>query len=458
MNTPSGSDALRGSTLYFDCFSGIAGDMTLGALLDLGVPESVVRQALSRLDLQAYELRIRKVRKGALNALHVEVLEPDHAQHAAHHHDAHQQHHVHSHDHDAHSHDHDAHSHDHGHGHTELANHPHIHYGQIRTLLEAAFLADAAAEVADIGRRALAMFDRLAAVEAQIHGVAVSEVAFHEVGALDSIVDIVGTAAALSWLRPQRVLARPVPLGSGMVRTAHGLLPVPAPATLALLHGVPVESGGPPYELCTPTGAVILACNACSYGSLPAMRVIGVGHGAGTRELADRPNLLRVMAGIESAAEVSASASCLVLEANIDDMNPQLFSPLMESLFQAGARDAWLTPVHMKKGRPGVVVSVLCDSAQRQELVDVLLRESTTLGVRMHAVERQVLDRQSIEVSTEFGRVTIKLGKDPQSGQVRNVAPEFSSAVQRASAAAVPIKTVLAAALAAYYQDPQNPT
>lgn len=449
MSQSSDESALRGATLYLDCFAGIAGDMMLGALLDLGVPESVVRHALGYLRLSDYELVVRHIRKGALMARQIEVLEPggsvDHDRGHDHDHDHHSHEHTHTH---AHRHDEDDDDEPQEHVHPDIGAHAHVHYGQIRAMIVGAGPRGLASDVIE---RALAMFDRLAVVEAELHGVPVSDVAFHEVGAVDSIVDIVGTAAALSWLRPRRVVSRSVPLGGGMVRTAHGLLPVPAPATLALLKGVPVEAGGPPFELTTPTGAVILAANVQSYGAMPAMQVVAVGHGAGTRELADRPNLLRVVAGTEVAAAVPCpTGECLVIEANIDDMNPQLYEPLVESLFREGARDAWLTPVHMKKGRPGVVVSVLCDRPQREALSRVLLRESTTLGVRVHAVERRILDRTSVDVETEFGTVSVKLGRDPATGAVWNVAPEFSTCVERARAQGVPVKSVVAAAIAAF--------
>jgi uncharacterized protein (TIGR00299 family) protein len=297
------------------------------------------------------------------------------------------------------------------------------------------------------------MFDRLAAVEAALHGVPLAEVAFHEVGALDSIVDIVGVAAALSWLSPRRIVSRRVALGSGTVRTAHGLLPVPAPATLALLCDAPVEAGGASCELTTPTGAVILAANVSAYGPLPPLQVLGVGHGAGTRELADRPNLLRIIAGYEEPVGAAASeegGDCLVLETNLDDMNPQIFGPLTDKLLATGARDVWLTPVQMKKGRPGTVLSVLCDPGRRAELTAIILRESTSLGVRSYAVQRTMLRREHITVRTEYGDLPIKLGRDPKTGQVWNATPEFTPCTTAAEAAGVPVKQVLAAALAAY--------
>lgn len=495
---------LRGATLYFDCYAGIAGDMTLAALIDLGVPEQAVRDALARLALPGWELKVYPTRKGAMAATKVDVLEVDGppSQHEpaarpAHLHERAEGHpgpgsrpeerqptgahlhaapeppaphahprpqvHVHPHPHphppgELHAHRPSSGSdlHQAGHG-----GHGHTHYGEIRALIQRSALD------ADVAARALQIFDRIAEVEAALHGVAVAEVTFHEVGAIDSIIDIVGVAAALSWLQPRRVVARVVPLGSGMVKTAHGLLPVPAPATLALLVGAPVEHGGPQCELTTPTGAAILAANVSEYGPLPAMRILGVGHGAGTRELSDRPNLLRVVAGQERPrgdrvpAEFPESGDsgehCVVLETNIDDMNPQLYEPLLTGLLADGARDVWLTPVQMKKGRPGIVVSVLCDPARRDLLSDRLLRESTSLGVRAHAVKRTMLARELVMVATEFGPVAVKLGRDPTSGELWNIAPEYESCCDQARAHNVPVKRVYTAALAAFPHPAASP-
>ncbi len=487
---------LRGATLYFDCYAGIAGDMTLAALIDLGVPEQAVRDALSRLALPGWELRVYPTRKGAMAATKVDVLEL--AESPSPHEIAVRPPHLHERDAgqpgparpperrptDSHLHSpqgsHSLHAaHDHPHPHPAAAphahraapgpdvhqaghgGHGHTHYGEIRTLIQRSDLD------ADVAARALAIFDRIAEVEAALHGVSVAEVTFHELGAIDSIIDIVGVAAALSWLQPRRVVARTVPLGSGMVRTAHGLLPVPAPATLALLVGAKVEHGGPACELTTPTGAAILAANVSEYGPLPAMRILGVGHGAGTRELSDRPNLLRVVAGTERATVHRAPVElaetgdggehCVVLETNIDDMNPQLYEPLLAGLLADGARDVWLTPVQMKKGRPGIVVSVLCDPARRDLLSDRLLRESTSLGVRAHAVKRTMLTREIVAVATEFGPVAVKLGRDPTSSELWNVAPEYESCCDQARAHNVPVKRVYAAALAASHQPAGSP-
>lgn len=284
---------------------------------------------------------------------------------------------------------------------------------------------------------------------------------FHEVGALDSIVDIVGVAAALSWLRPRRIICRRVPLGTGRVRTAHGLLPIPAPATAALLKGAQVEAGDLLGELTTPTGALIVATHAESYGPMPAMTLVATGHGAGTRELPDRPNILRIVAGQEPTDATPASvdsepsreaASLWEVAANIDDMNPQLVPPILDSLLSLGARDAWLTQTLMKKGRPGLQLQVLVDSEHRPTVIQYILTETTTIGLRFHRVERVVLDREITSVETAFGPIDVKLGRDPQTHSVCNVAPEFESVRAAAAAHHAPRKVVYAAALSEAYK------
>jgi uncharacterized protein (TIGR00299 family) protein len=416
------TEELRGCALHFDCFAGIAGDMALGALLDLGVPESAVRAELERLPVGGYRLERERVRRGALMGTKIRVIVEGA----------------------------DAHAHAHGAGeahdprHPHDAHHAHRHYRDIRALLTGALAGDVRA-------RALDIFERIAAVEARLHGLPVDEVAFHEVGAVDSIVDIVGTAAALAWLAPSAVTARPVPLGSGSVETAHGRLPIPAPATLELLAGAPVEAGGADAELTTPTGAAILAASAGAYGPLPPLRVVGVGWGAGDRELADRPNLLRVVAGRPARAVVDEPAGAhVVVEANIDDMSPQLCEPLVEALLAAGALDAWLQPIVMKKGRPALLVGALCEAARQGEVAAALFRESTTLGVRHHPVGRTVLERRFVEVQTEFGAVPIKVAGDGD--RPYNVAPEYEACRALARQHGVPVKQVYLAALAAYFQ------
>jgi uncharacterized protein (TIGR00299 family) protein len=401
---------LRGCELYFDCFSGVAGDMTLGALLDLGVPEEAVRAELGKLPVRNYTLQRERVKRGALVGTKIHVHVEGHETNFDHHHDHHGR-----------------------------DQHAHTHYRDIKAMLQKHLGGD-------VLMRALAIFDRIAVVEARLHGVSVEEVAFHEVGAVDSIVDIVGAAAALAWLSPSRISSRRVPLGGGSVDTAHGRLPVPAPATLELLAGAEVEAGGD-SELTTPTGAGILAANVSVWGPLPAMRVVGVGWGAGDRELADRPNLLRVVAGVRAVDSVAEDMT--VIEANIDDMNPELCEPLLEALFAAGAVDAWFTPIVMKKSRPALTVGALCPSALRAQVVEAVLRESTTIGVRFSSVSRTVLPRRFVDVDTPWGVVPVKVAGD---GDSTNAAPEYEVCHRLALAAGVPTKRIYLAALAAFFR------
>jgi len=409
---------LIGAELYFDCFAGIAGDMTLGALLDLGVPESAVRGELDKLPVKNYRLTRERVKRGALVGTKIHVLVDEEHPHAQHHHGDER--------------------HEHGHEHH---HHQHTHYRDIKAMLEQHLGGD-------VLRRALAIFDRIAVVEARLHGVTVEEVAFHEVGAVDSIVDIVGAAAALAWLKPSRMSSRRVPLGGGTVDTAHGRLPVPAPATLELLAGAEVEAGGD-TELTTPTGAGILAASVEAYGAMPPMRVVGVGWGAGDRELGDRPNLLRVVAGVRAPLADAATDEVAVVEANIDDMNPELCEPLLEALFAAGAVDAWFTPIVMKKSRPALTVAALCPPSVRDAVAAALLRESTTIGVRFSTRERHVLPRRLVDVDTPWGKVPVKVAGD---GDAANAAPEYEACRELAAAAGVPVKRVYLAALAAFFR------
>src|SRR6185503_11994744 len=240
----------------------------------------------------------------------------------------------------------------------------------------------------------------------------------------DSIVDIVGAAAALAWLKPSRMSSRRVPLGGGTVDTAHGRLPVPAPATLELLAGAEVEAGGD-TELTTPTGAGILAASVEAYGAMPPMRVVGVGWGAGDRELGDRPNLLRVVAGVRAPLADAATDEVAVVEANIDDMNPELCEPLLEAVFAAGALDAWFTSIVMKKSRPALTLAALCSPAARDAVATAILRESTTIGVRFSTRQRTVLPRHLVEVETPWGKVPVKVAGDD--GDAVNAAPEYEA-------------------------------
>ena len=346
--------------------------------------------------------------------------------------------HDHSHSHgDSHPH---AHPHEHAHSHDQPHSHPHRALRDILRLIERSGLETRAKH------RAAELFQRLGEAEAAVHGTDTEHVTFHEVGAVDSIVDVVGAVIGLGWLDVDRFVASPLNVGSGTVKIAHGEYPVPPPATLRLLAGVPVYASGT-GELLTPTGALLVTAYASDYGPLPPLKLEGVGHGAGTRDTAGRPNVMRLIVGDEVAS--AGGGKVLVLEAEIDDMSPQLFGPLLDRLLGAGALDAFYTPVQMKKGRPGVLLTVIAEPVRRSAIEDLLFAETTTLGVRWQEWERTVLDRESVPVETEYGTISVKVGR--RHGRVTNVQPEFEDCLARARAASRPVKEVWAAALSAYH-------
>jgi uncharacterized protein (TIGR00299 family) protein len=289
------------------------------------------------------------------------------------------------------------------------------------------------------------LFRRLAEVEAAVHGTSPEKIHFHEVGAVDSIVDIVGGAFALSWLEAARFVASPLNLGTGTVTMSHGTFAVPPPATARLVTGVPVYGAGE-GELLTPTGALLVTAHATEYGPLPAMRIERAGHGAGGRDTKDRPNVLRLLVGHEEQPETGERV--LVLETEVDDTAPQLLGPLLEQLLAAGALDAFFTPVQMKKGRPGVLVTVIAPLALRERIEELLFRETTTLGIRRQEWERTTLERESASVATAYGPIRVKIGR--RRGTVYNAWPEFDDCQKAAAERGVAVKEVLAAALTAW--------
>jgi uncharacterized protein (TIGR00299 family) protein len=301
--------------------------------------------------------------------------------------------------------------------------------------------------------RAAALFERLGEAEAAIHGVSVQDIHFHEVGAVDSIIDVVGCVFAMEWFCVADVIASPMNVGGGTVVIAHGTFPVPAPATLRLLAGVPVYSAGPQIELTTPTGALLVSGYATSYGRMPPMTIARVGYGAGSRDFPSIPNVVRVVLGERTATgDDSAGGGDVVLklECEIDDMNPQLFGPASERLFQAGALDVFLTPVQMKKGRPGTLVTVLAPEDRRADVIGMLFVHTTTLGVRIARVERETLERRWTEVPVTGGLVRIKIGG--RGGTVLNAAPEFDDCERIAAATGRPIKDVQIEAMTRWRQ------
>jgi uncharacterized protein (TIGR00299 family) protein len=434
--------SLRGLHLHVDCASGAAGDMMLGALIHLGVPVEIVGAALDAIGAGRDRLNVSNVVKSGIAAVDIKVDTAGELGGAKrHHHHAHAGH-DHGHAHGDHDRARDDHAHDdHDHAHRPERAHAHYHYADIRRRISDASLT------AGTKRRALDIFDRIARAEAKLHGTTVDDVAFHEVGAIDSVVDVVGTAAALDWLEPAAVTCTSVAMGHGTIVCAHGVLPVPAPAALEVLReaGGVMADGGIARELCTPTGAAILAATVTRWTSAPVGRPIAVGWGAGDADLADRANVLRVVA-LQPAA--GTADTVWQIDANIDDMSPELCSPALDEVLAAGALDVWWTPITMKKGRPALMLSALAAEATRDVVIAAILRETTTIGVRYAPRERTMLERRILEVATRFGPIPIKLASD--GGVVRNAAPEYEACAAAARRHAVPVKLVFAAALAAF--------
>ena len=380
--------------LFFDTPSGIAGDMTIAALVDLGVPWAVVEAVPVSLGLEGVELKRTQVVRGAIGATHVEVSFPE--------------------------------------------DQPERSYRQIVELLQRSSLTE------PVRTLSLAIFRRLAEAEAEVHRIPIDTVAFHEVGAVDAIVDIVGAAACLDYVGAE-VLCSPLPMGTGSVTCRHGVLPLPAPATVNCLTGVPTYDAGVVGELVTPTGAAIVATVAQEYVRWPDFTPERVGWGAGTRSLADRPNALRVALGTRRTNE--AALSHVLVEATVDDMTGELMGHALACLLEAGAVDAWVTSVTMKKGRPGWIVTALSRSAQASTVADAMLRHTSTIGVRFTAVTRRELSRRMLEVATEYGPIAVKIsggGDEPL-----KLKPEFDACARAAREHGVPVRTVLDAAVAA---------
>lgn len=390
---PRGAGA--GKLLHFDCFSGVAGDMTVAALVDLGVPFEIVEAAVRAVLPNGVKLSLTGAATGVIGGVRF-VVEPQ-------------------------------------------GSHPERSYAEIRSLLAAAALDD------DTRRRAQAIFLRLAEAEAFVHRSPLESVSFHEVGAVDAIADIVGAAAALAHLGAELVSA-PLPMGHGSVVCRHGVLPLPAPATVACLKGVPTYDAGVEAELVTPTGAAIVASQATRFERWPALAPLAIGWGAGTRVLPDRLNALRVVLG-EHAATTSTGGSHVVLEANVDDMTGELTGHAIAKLLEAGALDAWAAPITMKKGRPGLLLSALCAAANASVLETVMLRETSSIGVRRYGVSRTERPREIIEVQTEFGKIPVKVARGPYGPP--QLKPEFDACVAAATRHSVPVRAVLAAVLAA---------
>jgi uncharacterized protein (TIGR00299 family) protein len=382
---------------HFDCVSGIAGDMTLAALVSAGWPEQELKRLPSRLRLEGVEIEVTRVRRGPFAAVHVNVRADE--------------------------------------------KQPHRHLHHIEAILDKADLTAAVRE------RAKAVFTKLAEAEAEVHGSTVEKVHFHEVGAVDAIVDIAGSLVGLDALGVVTVSASELPLGGGSVDSQHGRIPVPAPATALLLRGAPVRGGPVQAELVTPTGAALLMTLAEAWGDPPAMRLEQVGTGAGTKEFPAHPNILRVLIGERTAVGL-VDRTVAVLETAVDDENPQFMAALLPRLLSLGALDAMLAPVTMKKGRSGLWLTVICEPADARRLAEIVLAETSTLGVRMREERRIELPRYTLEVQTEFGPVQVKVARLPGGGE--RATPEYESVIEVATRASVAPRVVAAAAVQSF--------
>lgn len=378
---------------YFDLIAGASGDMMLGALIDAGLPEGKLRESLTALHLNDFELHVLKVSKNGFAATKVDVIVKDDV--------------------------------------------PERHLPEIEAIITASELT------AQIQEQAIGIFRRLGEVEAHIHNTTLDKVHLHELGGVDTIVDVVGVLQGLQILGIEKIIVSAVPLGRGFVRGAHGQIPLPAPATVALLQGVPVIGSELEMELVTPTGAVLLTSLAESFGQIPAMNLQGVGYGAGGRDL-PIPNLLRVFIGEQKQPDVGNLSTLVMLETNIDDLNPEIYEYVTKRLFEAGALDVFLTPIQMKKNRPATLLQVLAKPEEASKLRTILFEETTTLGVRQTLVQRYALNREIREVQTEFGMVRVKIAV-LENGKIKS-SPEYEDCHKLAKERNVSIREVYRAA------------
>jgi len=376
--------------LYFDCFSGVSGNMILGAMVDAGIDIKALKKELKKLDLHGYSLKVSKVKRKGIKGTKVDVI-VDKKKHLH-----------------------------------------HTHYKDIKRLIERSKLPE------KIKEDSLSIFKNIAEAEAKIHRTSVDNVHFHEVGAVDSIVDVVGASICISLLNSDITLSSPINTGKGMVKTEHGLLPVPAPATTEMLKGFPSYSSDIEFELATPTGVGIITAMAKASNAIPVMKTNAIGYGAGSKDFSDSPNLLRIMIG--EGYSPSEQDSITVIESNIDDMNPQFYDHIMNRIFDAGALDVFLTPIIMKKNRPAVKITLLSDNDNVNKLADILLKETTSFGLRMYKTERIKLEKEIKTVKTEYGSTKVKIGK--KNGKIINIAPEYEDCKRIANERGISIREV----------------
>jgi uncharacterized protein (TIGR00299 family) protein len=391
-------------TLYFDCFAGASGDMILGALVGVGVDPRLLTEQLALLDVSGYEINFETVDRSGISATHARVR-------TAH-------------------------------------EHAHRHLSDILKIIYESRLSDGVKD------RAARIFSRLAEAEARVHNVAVEQIHFHEVGALDAIIDVTGACIGFELLKVERFACSELHVGSGMVEMAHGRFPVPPPAVAELLKDVPIYSSDIVGELVTPTGAAIISTVCREFGRLPVMKVERTGYGAGTREYQKFPNVLRMMLGEDAEVEASSDERLIIIETNIDDMSPQIYGHVMAEALKRGALDCYFMPVQMKKNRPGVLISILCRASERDAMCELLLTETTTLGVRFYEVLRRALEREVVKVETEFGAIDVKVAH--LNGRVVKEMPEYEQCRAAAQKANVPLQAVERAARDAFLKSQGN--
>lgn len=436
--------------LYLDCFSGISGDMTVGALADLGITPSTFEWEISKLDLGDCHLHFERQIRGGISGIKFDV-------HSGAIHDVSQDH-----DHELREADHaytpideigadhqtQGHEHEHHHGHSHQSHahhgrqaHPSRSFSDICDLIQGSELSDF------VKLHATSIFKRIGKAESKIHGASIEEVQFHEVGALDSIVDVVLSCVGFEALNLSRIYFSSLVEGQGTFRSSHGEYPLPGPATLEILQDIPIRQADIPFELITPTGAAIVAEFHHLVGALPEMRPAKIGYGLGTRDLAGRPNVLRaVLANLE---ETPSSERIVELQTNIDDLSPEILGAAQERLFQAGALDVFFTPIQMKKCRPATLLTVLCQPSAFDKMQEIIFQETSTFGIRFREMDRKTLDREVVEVSTSAGQIKIKIGR--HGGRILQVAPEFESCEAAAQRSHQPLKRVYQLAVEAFW-------
>lgn len=403
------------SILYYDCFAGISGDMNLGALLNLGVDLEYVKHELLKLPVQGYHLKAETGMRKGISGTHLHVIVEDtHSHHPA------------NHGHENHSHGNQHHSH-------SEPDHQHNSFGQIREMILASALND------NVKALSIKIFTIIAEAEAKIHSRPVDEVHFHEVGAVDSIVDIVGAAICMDFLKPEKIICSTIEIGGGFVKCAHGIYPVPAPATAEILKYMPVRKGSVDYEATTPTGAAILAACVSQFADKTEFKILKTGYGIGNKD-APIPNVLRVFLCESLHPAETETIPSTIIECNIDDMNPEFYDYIIDSLFSAGARDVFITPIIMKKSRPAVKLSVLCLPGDEKRINEVLFLETSTLGVRKYHIDKTMLERKTEQIDTKFGPVRVKSAFFQ--GVCIKSKPEYDDCISIARSSGLPVSQV----------------